>query len=372
MKFTKFLLIFVLFFGIKSFAVTTYDDEDNLYLVRNIEVYSKSDNATNAKQTAIKEAQRKALTTIFERATIDTQYTKYVSDQILSDMIESIRIKDEIITKNSYSSKVNILFNKKFLNFHLKKLNIGVGKTTDDVVLYIPIFDDDSVEKIDIAGQKDMVWYKSAYKTFFDKKYENIYLIDNYSSTNTVLLDEKKLKDPKYDDYFTLLKKYASNVIIIGTAEYDKHDDVVTVYLKEIDANNITEKRLTFFNKESIEHNDFLAEASQKVMEYINNMLTQRRLAKNGDEKNLAKYLVDKSLDLIIIIPNLKEYVYLKNLLTNLPFIKKYETIEMTTKMAKVKVYYRGDENEIISMFSNKGFNLIDKNGQYFINYKGF
>jgi hypothetical protein len=368
----KLFLLLCLIFDGNVFASTISEDTDvdNLYMVRNIDIYSKSTTALRAKDEALKQGQKKALKIIFERANIRPEYTKYVSDSTLVEMIETIQIKNEIMTKDSYSSIITILFNKKFLNFHLKRLGIGVGIVVNDVALYIPILQKDG-ESYKLSDPENK-WYKAAYDEFFTNSYENIFVIDNFDMANSALLSNRIIDQNDYNLYSTLLNKYAANIVIISIANYIPSKNLMNVTYREIDGDSVVEKKMTYSNKNNLSDNEFYEEVSLKFLETLNNELKIRIARNKNDTKNIKKLLKDNSIEVYIVIQNLREYSYLKNLILNLPFVKKYEIVEFTTKLAILRIYYNEDESEIISMFEGKGFNLKNRNGKYFITYNEF
>ena len=60
------------------------------------------------------------------------------------------------------------------------------------------------------------------------------------------------------------------------------------------------------------------------------------------------------------------------SLIDNLDFIIKYDTLQLTTKIANLRLYYNCNENELVPLFSNKGFDISTKYKKHFIEYKGF
>jgi hypothetical protein len=343
---------------------------ENIYMIKNVPVSYSSTDAKKAKEEAIKIGQRQALKLLFKRGNINENYTKFLDDNIISEMVETIRISDEIITKESYSGKLTILFNKEFINFNLKKLGIGVNTIKDEIYLYIPVFEDKN-GRINAVDGND-IWYKTAYDNYFENNYQNIFIIDNYSLSNSGLISTNKIKDPNYNSFKTLLKKYESNVVIIAVARYNVNEDFIEINFKKINAEGVEEKILGFANKEGLPVRELIKEASIKTLEFLNNESQTKMMEDRKDEKGLIKVKKNNHIDVQYVIPDLGEYVYVKTLITNLDFITKYETLEITTKTANIRLYYKGDESEIVSLFSNKGFALITRGGKNFITYKGF
>ena len=123
--------------------------------------------------------------------------------------------------------------------------------------------------------------------------------------------------------------------------------------------------------KNELSPDELMKEASVKTLEFLNNESQTRILEARKNEKELAKIKKNNYIDVFYVIPNIKEYIYIKKLINNLDFITKYETLQLTTKMANIRLYYKGDESEIIPLFSNKGFVISSKYGKFFIDYKG-
>lgn len=355
------LFIAFTFFSFKSKATeSTYSEK---YIVKDLEIKAKSNSSNEAKEEALKNGQRVALKILFGNLGLNRAYTKYINNSTISDMISSIRISEEIITKDSYSSKVTILFDPEFTDYNLNNLKIKSGKTTPEVILYIPLYDsgDKNISIIDSSN----LWYKTVYDKFFEDEMENIFVIDNYSLSNSGLLSKRKIEQKKYESFNTLLKKYASNIIVISIAKYNKELDRIEIILTEIDAENEKKRVLNYINRNNLTKDDLIKEASAKTFDFIVNLYNQPK-----EEKTSSKEIKKKDyIDILISIKNLKDYVYLKNLIKNLNFIKNYETLNITTKIAKIRIHYNCDEAELIQLFRNKNFILDNKKDQYFLNY---
>ena len=342
---------------------------ENLYIIKNIQASYKSTDAKKAKEEAIKIAERKALKELFKKGGLNADYTRFIDDSTIFEMVETIKIADEVITKQSYSSTLTIVFNKEFINFNLKKLGIGRNLVKDAVYLYIPLFENENGK---VNFLEDDIWYRSAYENFFSNNYQNIFIIDNYSLSNAGLLSVNAINNADYNKLKSLLTKYESNTVVIALASYNSVDDVVEINFKEIDAENINERLLNFSNKEDLEKDELIREASIKALEFLNNESQLKMSEARNDKKKLNKLKKNNFIDVYFTIPNFREYVYVKNLINNLNFINKYEILLLTTKFVKLRLFYKCDESEIIALFSNNGFVLQNKNGNYYLNYKGF
>jgi hypothetical protein len=343
------------------------------YTIDNIKIYSKSDNASIAKELALKDGERTALKELFGRIGINKSYTKYINDGIIADMVATIKISDEVITNDSYSGIITVVFDTEFVRYNLDNLGIKAGKVINDVILYIPIFIDDN-DSINILDNSNS-WYQAAYNRFFESNFEDIFIIDNYSLSNSGLLNKNKITGTiDYMSFETLFIKYASNVVLISLAKYNKNSDSVDIVLKEINAENTGEKVLNYLNKGGLPKDKFIENASTQLFDFISRAQKAKKAA-NYSIGNLPDMAEDKLaqnnyVDLLVSIPNLREFVFIKNLIIHFNFIKSIEILELTRETASIRVYYICNENELVYMFRVKNFDLNYRNGQHFLSYQ--
>lgn len=366
-----FLVILSVIYFMINMPLKAETKDDGVYMIKNVPIRATAENATKAKSLALKNGQRRALKTVFEKKHINTGYTKFISDNLISEMIETVKITDEIMTVDSYSSKITIVFSKEFLNYNLKKYNMDTGKVVDNMFLYIPLYEKED-GSIDMFDSKN-IWYESAYNRYFEKvsEYNNIVLIDNYDLANAGLLPSKKvINNPDYNLFQNLLIKYNCNTVVIAIAKYNKREDSVDIRFIEIDADSNNEKALTFSNKNN--NNEPLEEASIRTLDFLNQESKIRVLQARKDKKELDKIMMDKYIDVFYVIPNLREYITFKKIIDNLDFISKCEIVQLTTKIVCLRLYYKIDEGELMPKLKNRGFIISSKYGRTFINYEGF
>lgn len=357
------LLINLLLFGeIRLFAANV--DDSQLYAVSDLKIQAKSTNSTKAKEEALRNGLRKALKIVFKNLGIDVSYTKFLADSTISEIVSSVRIYDEIITKDSYASYIVVIFDKNFLEYNLGNLGIKPGKVVTETYLYIPLFDNgqDGIDLLDNSS----VWYMTAYNKFFEQKSDKIFIIDNYSLSNSGLLSWDKINNKNYESFDTLLKKYNSNTIMISIAKYNEKYDRVEIGLIEINAENKISRILNYVNKDNYNVEELIAKASEKTFNFVVNLATKQKTNTDNSETKENLYI-----DVLIPIKKLDNFIYIKNLLKNLDFVNDIQTIEITTKFAKLRILHTCDETELMEMFRRKNFVLDISEDQYLLNYMG-
>ncbi|MDR2778056.1 MAG: hypothetical protein LBB13_00930 [Rickettsiales bacterium] len=342
------------------------------YTVDNVKIYSKSNNATMAKELALKEGERTALKELFEKIGINKNYTKYVNDNLVADMIATIKISEEVMTNNSYSGVLTVVFDSEFVRYNLGNLGIKAGKTISDVILYIPIFDN-GTDKLDALDNSN-IWYQAAYDKFFEDNFDDIFLIDNYSLSNSGLINKNRVVDANYTSFETLLMKYVSNVVLISLARYNRASDSVDIVLREITAEGTEEKILNYLNKNGLPKDKLIEYASVQLFEFIKNSHIAKRSSSASEENprklTKVKPILGNYIDILIPTQNLKELVFVKNLVIHFSFIKSIDILELTVGHANMRLYFSCNESELVQMFRAKNFSLSYNSGQYFLNYQ--
>ncbi|MDR2777443.1 MAG: hypothetical protein LBB24_01585 [Rickettsiales bacterium] len=340
------------------------------YVINGIKVYSKANSTNEAKELAIKDGERRALKGLFGKIGINPVYTKYVNENALADMVSSIRISEEVMAKNTYSGVLTVIFDREFVRYNLENLGIKSKKPCKDVILYIPLFIREGSSKPTVLDSSN-TWYRAAYNRFFEKEFEDIFIVDNYSLSNSGLLTDRHIKTLNYTSFETLLSKYASNVVMLAIAKYNREADRVDVILKEITAEDIDEKFLNYINKEGLPVDTLLEKASVQLLNSIEETQINRRVSvresvegPREDGKQVINYI-----DVLIPVPNLREFIFIKNLVKNFNFLTKVESLVITTRMATMRMYFDCYEDELTQFFREKRLILYYMDNQYFLKY---
>lgn len=375
--FFRLLFLLNILFFIKSTVYAVKVDDTQKYSVNDLKIQATSTDPVKAKDEALRIGLRKALKIVFKNLEIDESNTEFMTDSTISDIVSSVRIYDEIITKNSYTSYIVVIFDKNFLEYNLSLLDIKPKKTTTQVFLYIPLFDygNDNIELLDTSN----IWYSTAYDKFFEQTSDKIFIIDNYSLSNSGLISWDKIINKDYDSFSTLLKKYNSNTVVVSIAKYNKEQDRVDVKLIEINAENKITRTLNYINKNDYEPDKLIEKASEETFNFIVN-LANENIEFSKDKKNNKEVVNIKKfdtkgknlyIDVLMSVNRLDNFIYVKNLLKNLDFINNVQTIETTTKLIKLRIYHKCEEMELIEKFRRKNFILDINEDQYLLNYIG-
>lgn len=368
----KLVYTFIFLFNILLFS-DCFAMEVN-YIIDRIKVEQTSTTAKIAKESAILNGQRQALEKLFERLNINKENLKFITTEMLGQMIESIQITDEVFSTIKYSSVLMVSFNKDFVNFHLNNLNIKPKKILDSVYLYIPILKENNNYSI---IQKANVWRDATVEAFLDKQFPDIILLNN-NPVNETILSKEKITNGNYDDFSTLLKSHKSNIIVFSIAEYKKESDSIEITFKEINALDSTEIKLNLFNKEKLNTNDLFFDGGEKLLVYMNDIAEKNRKKveyNNSKNTNQAKMITDfnkdKEINIYVLFKDMNEFVFLKNVLKNLNFIDLATLKYVSTKEALFNLKLNIFVEELYTLLRDQNLLLKLKDNKYYLVYLG-
>lgn len=365
----KFFVSSLIFFVVPFLFINKGLSDYNLYLVEKIKCFSESTSSAAAKEDAIKKAEKDALKKLFARLNVNQENINFINSEILSRVVDSIRVSDEVLTATKYSSTVDILFNKEFVDYYLNQYNIKNGEIIEKKYLYIPIL------KVgdNYYNLVDNIWREKTLSNIDDLRFKGIELPHNFAILNQnpinhVLIDRKVLESPEYNNFLEVLKEHKSNVLVFSIAEYFSDSDSMEITLKEVLTDNVTETKLNLFNKENLTYEELVNDASFKVMQYffktrLENKTLQR--IENKKEENNGK------IKIYILQTDLHDAVFMSNLLKSLSFIKSVNLSYQTIKESCFDVEINIEQEKLFSAFKENGILMQFKNSKYYLVYTG-
>ena len=341
----------------------------NLYLIEKVKCYSESTSAAKAKEDAIKKAEKDALKRLFARLNVNQENINFINSEILARVVDSIRVSDEVLTATKYSSTVDILFNKEFIDYYLNQYHIKNGEVIEKKYLYIPILKVGN----NYYNLIDNIWRDKTVSNIEDLQFKGIELPHNFSVLNQnpinhVIINKQSIDFPDYSSFLELLKEHKANVLVFSVAEYFVDSDSVGITLKEVLTDNVTETKLNLFNKENLAYEDLISDASYKVLQFFfKTKLTKKINKSNNDTKKED----DNKLKVYVLQSNLQDSIFMGNLLKSLSFITSSNLNYQTIKESCFDIETNVDQEELFSLFKENGVLMQFKNSKYYLVYTG-
>ncbi len=339
--------------------VTSAYAKDKRYIIENVKVEALAENAAKAKDLAMHEGERQALNLLFDNLEISRINTQFIDDEVLAQILESIQIKNEVLSDVKYSGLVTISFNKDFVNFNLEKLGIGKNKTLEPKYLYIPVLKKDNEYHI-LANN---IWREKILEQFNNVRLNNMVMLDA-NPLNEIIFDNIDTQNIKYNEFVEVLDAHKANILLFAICEYIPEYKNIQITFRKISPADSEETQVTIFNENNLEYEDFMSLAVAKNLNYLSKYF--KPLA------NIQEMEKEKDEFIVYTVYNgLEEYLFLKNILGNLNFIKKVQLDYLTLTEARFRLQINVDLNKVFGLFKQNGLLLHFKNNQYYLIYVG-
>jgi len=327
------------------------------YKVDNVVTEHTAKNATEAKKIAIEKGQRQALNILFERMKIDQSYVAWIADEEISQMVSSLRIDNEKISKTYYSATLNIEFSPDFVKFIFNKYSINNNAAAKNIYLAIPATIVDG--RVFIWKEKKNLWFDN-WKNYIEKMGIQGMIIPDKDIENLAAINEGLIIKGNYADFSNLLSLYKADSILIVISEYKKEEDKIHIMLTKITSSEEQNTiRLDYFNSEDANEKTLFKKAAEKTINYV---------IKTENRKN-AKALSNQQTGMRIVAPisGIEEFLAIKSMLEEVEFIKKVELISITKRKAALHIDYDVDDELIAGMLENEGFHIKKRDDIYYI-----
>lgn len=352
----KFFVIFFIFLFCSHSIYAVNTIEDKVFTIRNISVDISSDTSEQARDIALQEAQIKGFNKLMKKMLLKGEYDKISSfdvDKILQ-LVEEIEIENEKTTANRYIGKIVVKFKRNLVLRFLKSNNIKFSITKSKPLLILPIYK---------YGGITYLWDdKNIWKDLWNTSDDDGTLIPIRPSGG-------KLKDFIYFNPNQAIQKNLKNLEII--AANNNSTGVLIAILKKKYNRDKTKIELNLdlsihrFDggstnnfKDTIEidadafSDDLLLEAKSKVENFVKNQWKVQNIL--STKRN--------SIKLIVNFNNLKEWIDIRELISNVPIIDQYIIQNFSKDSAIIFVSFSGNYNQLKIALKQSDLELNIKN----------
>ncbi|MBL6621359.1 MAG: DUF2066 domain-containing protein [Rickettsiales bacterium] len=325
-------------------------DENNItdnerFTVKNISVNEVGLTSEEARKKAIAYAQKTAFRIMLERFFSDLKDQEFEFEQI-TNIVQSIEYKSEIITNQSYKALLDISFapeqTKFFINNHL--LNKKINKLS---ILIIPLYDENGMIKL---WQKGNVWYdawlRGKASQIVDIKIlpGDIDDMMNFKVSELYNMTEEQIEE--------LTKSYQVNEIIIADLKYYYQTLAEEVefkaYLKQLgDSDN----SILVAKSEGVKD-----ENHTKHMDYLVKRITEN--IENGWMKYNEETESANKQNFIIKVSNLKQLHEMQEKLEKLDVVSNFRIDAFSARYAKITIEFFNKPLEVIDYLQQFGFKI--------------
>ena len=334
---------FISIFNAKANKDTNIDHEK--FTVKNISVNEVGLTSEEARKKAINYAQKTAFKIMLERFFSDLKDQEFEFDQI-SNIVESIEYKSEIITNQSYKALLDVSFapeqTKFFINNHL--LNKKIGKLS---ILVIPLYDENGMIKL---WQQGNIWYDAWLRVKPSQIIDIKILTGDIDDMMNFKVSE--LDGMSKEKIAELAENYQVDEIIVADLKYYyqtlSEEVEFKAYLKQLgnkDNTILVAKSEGIKNENHNKHLDYLA---KRITENIEN-----GWMKYNEETESANKQV-----FIVKVSNLEQLQEMQEKLEKLDIVSNFRIDAFSARYAKITVEFFDKPLEVIDYLQQFGFKI--------------
>lgn len=370
-NFTKNVMIIMISFVCFFSSVALQANEtpnSNIFLVENINVSSVAEDAVAARKNAISKAQNQAFNLLM-KSMIDPRNLARIpelSDESIANMVASMEVRNEKISRDSYSANISVLFNSSSIKQLLSSLNLKFADSSSPPIIVIPVLNYETPEgqKISLLWQPNNLWLKSWQE---NSKYSSVnFIIPNSevmrTQSNVTAANAKKLL---YGDFQNILDTYNANEVLIADAHLEDAGDGINNIL------NIEYLQIGKIKRKSSFENVILPKEQGFDMLFTEGVqLIANNLQSDWVMSNNAENSLDQIQKITILVPldSLQKFVNIRRKINNIPMIEKYHLAAISPLQADLHLYLKGNPNQIFSELESKGLMLQQVNESWVLN----
>lgn len=312
-----------------------------------VSVDKTSDNVTNAKQLALKEAIRNGLNDVI--LSISTQETvdeiSKLNDKQIEHFISGLQVLMEKSSDVRYIADLKIDINENILKEFIKENNLPIIISQTENALVIPLLENQEGNLI--LWENENFW-RDAFLTKQNLKtgFINFHNIEK-NLGNITTIDANKIYDMDQAKFIEISS--FNQVDSIYVLKYSLKDN--KVYTKSFPDSNIFETNIETYTP---------TEMIDKILPLI-----------KSNKKSTIPAVVDNQtndFNIIYTYQTLNQWIVLKNLLENDRLVENFKIISTTNKKVHFVFTYHGDLNNLQTTLGLNGYTLNNKGEYYAIN----
>lgn len=343
--------VYVVFCSIISAKATfAIDADNNVFFIKDIEIYAESDSLHNAKNEALIRGTKQAFTKLMQRILPKEQWWKIdeIANQRAHLAVKENFILSERMTARSYRARVSFLFDE----VEVRRIVLRAGGY---------FYDKYSVPHILIPFLKQnnryVLWQDANWNTAWDDRpsriglFSYVYLMDDIRDVG-LLKNPESFINTKLHKFVPLLERYNAEglVAVLGEQVDDKFSVTVRIASRDKD----TLRVFSYTREKDVEDAEFYKNIATDVFDKIDSIY------KGYDFTDQEKLF---ETELVFNFENRKEWQDLKVVIGKIKEIKKFEVIEQNDISAKFRIVYNIDPTLMGKVLFNNSINIVESNG---------
>ena len=337
-----------------SFLFTATYSYSDAYRVENVIIQESFQNTKNFRQNLINKGIISSFQTLSKRILLESQFWKIknIDSKLAKEMTKTVSLHGERKIDNNYEINLSVVYDKNKVKNFFNSRNITYTETTSQPIMLFPIIKENETITIWENNFFSENWDKSKYPNYFVS-----FLVpegDIFDQKNLVL-NNTSIRDI---DERSILQKYnlANSLVVLIDLDTKKNNVQYKLNLSGITYYKKFSKK--FKGDESKESE--LLELIDEIKYSVENLWKSKNTAFSDSEL---------SLEFTAPLKSLKQLNKLRNELLANASIKKLNTLEISSKVLKGRIYYTGSLKNLLEGLEDQSIFLKENFNSWVISY---
>ena len=323
-----FVVLTAFLFGFSFYA------KADMYAVYGIHVDVTAQNATQAKEQGVTEAQEKAFYKVLDRLTLvkDMEALPVLSTEDVLNLVKDFSVSHEKTSSVRYIADVDVQFNPEAIQNFFQEHRVPYVTAVAETSIVFPVFK--------TAGSQEIVLWKdtnnwSRMLTNAAKSSDLVPLAVPLGDLDDMaIVNENNWNDEANLDITPLLKRYNSTNALVAELTVMEKENVIQVLLRP------------FQNKDGAFSPITITEPIDAPMPMVLKRCADRvvyLLEQSWREHNAVRFDDPTQLAVSVAIKDLAQWLEIRKHLDKIPLIKQYVVKALRRDKAEIEVFYAGD-----------------------------
>lgn len=316
-----------------------------------------SANASQAREKALTEANRKALETVAAKITTAEGLTKIMSleDSQLANFIKEVSVTSEKSSDIRYIANLQIVINDALLKAYMAEQEIPYMMETSRNVLVIPLFREFKTDR-PMLWESGNLWRQAWEASSSGNSPIRIFSIPA-NGANYAAIDAEKAAVLDGMALNTVARNNQAPDIYVLDATYDGIDGLLIQISSYVGGTNAVET----MKVPGMRGPDLFADAVRAVRAKIAGDIKGRDIQESRTQSDMV---------VMYNYNNIREWINLEKAIKELPYVKRLNLEAIGGGKVQFKVIYIGARTRLIGALNNMGFSLQDHGDIAVLNHR--
>ena len=303
----------------------------DMYAVENIPVDVTADNATQAKEQAVLEAQEKAFQKMLDRLTLasDMESLPTLSKEDVLNLVRDFSVSNEKTSPVRYIASVTVQFDPDAIQNFFQEYKVPYITSVAEKQLIIPMIKDEGQETFQVLPENNL-WYDAWGEVAKQSDLVPVVLPAG-DADDIPFMDEKIFMDET--DITPLLNKYNVKELLILEAIVNRETSSVKVSVRPFKNEKNIFMDLAVTEPINAPLNEVLKRAAERTL-YL--------LEQRWREKTAVRFDNPTEMSVVIPIQNLNQWIAIRGRLDKVKLIKQYLVKAVRKDKAQIDLFYAG------------------------------